>query len=152
MTAAPFLCEHTLDRATRRAFRLVCPACQSYWDLDSRDQVVPYDESYPTQRDHYVLRIGALKVRTLSHWLRRANVDVADKRVCEVGFGGGSCLPFLAEKARAVIGLEANDSAIAHAKAAGYDAEFLLVQQLPARLSAQPARRWVSSCAASCCD
>lgn len=142
MTAAPFLCEHTLDRATRRAFRLVCPACQSYWDLDSRDQVVPYDESYPTQRGHYDPRIGALKVRTLEHWLRKGRVDFAGKRVCEVGFGGGSCLPLLAAKARSVVALEANDSAIDHAQAVGYTAEFLLVQRLPARL-AEPVDLWI---------
>lgn len=142
MSAPPLLCEHPAGAAVRRTFRLVCPTCRSYWDLESRSQVVPYDESYPAKRGHYDPRVGALKVRTLRRWLREAGVDIGGKRVCEVGFGGGSCLAFLSERARSVVGLEANQSAIDHAVQAGYKAEYLLVGHIPPRL-AEPIDLWI---------
>ena len=142
MSAPPLLCEHPVDRAVRRDYRLVCSACQSYWDLESRDQVVAYDESYPERRGHYDPRVGALKVRSLARWLHDGRVDLTGKRVCEVGFGGGSCLPFLATRARAVVGLEANQSAIDHAVQSGYAAEYLLVGQLPRHLP-EPIDLWL---------
>lgn len=142
MSAPPLLCEHSIDEAIRLGFRLMCPACGSYWDLESREHVVQYDASYPAQRGHYDRRVGALKVRTLRRWLRDGRIDVTGKRVCEVGFGGGSCLPFLAERARSVVGLEANQSAIDHAKQAGYRAEYVLVDQAPLPLT-EPIDLWI---------
>jgi hypothetical protein len=92
---------------------------------------VDYDASYPEQRGHFDPRVGALKVRTLRRWLRVAGVSITGKTVCEVGFGGGSCLPFLSSGAGHVIGLEVNQSAIDRVRAAGTSAELLLVVPLP---------------------
>lgn len=136
------LCEHPKEKAERHGYRLVCGVCKSYWDLESLQAVVPYDASYPEMRGHYDPRVGALKVATLRQWLRRANVVIDGKRVCEVGFGGGTCLPFLAERAKRVIGLEANESAIMRAREAGYRADYYLVDQLPPKLD-EPVDLWI---------
>jgi SAM-dependent methyltransferase len=136
------LCEHPKEKAERHGYRLVCGVCGSYWDLESLASVVPYDASYPEMRGHYDPRVGALKVATLRKWLRQTGVNIDGKRVCEVGFGGGTCLPFLAERARKVIGLEANESAITRAREAGYRADYYLVDQLPARLP-EPVDLWI---------
>lgn len=113
-------------------FRAVCDECGSFWDLESLAATVAYDESYPAQRGHFDPRVGALKVRTLDRWLHAAGVSLAGKTVCEVGFGGGTCLPYLAEHAGHVIGLEVNDAAIERVRATGVRAELLQVVPLPA--------------------
>jgi hypothetical protein len=136
------LCEHPSERVHLRGYRAECGVCGSYWDLDSLNESVAYDESYPAERGHFDPRVGALKVRTLEHWLRAAGVDLSGKRVCEVGFGGGTCLPFLAGRARRVIGLEANASAIERVRASGVAADLLHVDTLPARL-AEPVDLWL---------
>jgi SAM-dependent methyltransferase len=136
------LCEHPKENADRRGYRLVCGICGSYWDLESLQAVVPYDAHYPEERGHYDPRVGALKARTLRHWLRRAQLKVDGKRVCEVGFGGGTCLPVLAESARRVIGLEVNASAITRVREAGYPADLYLVDQLAPRLD-EPIDLWI---------
>jgi hypothetical protein len=131
MTTPAPLCEHPLARVRRHGFRAVCGTCGSYWDLDSLSARVAYDESYPEQRGHFDARVGALKVRTLEHWLRATGVDLTGRTVCEVGFGGGSCLPLLAARAAHVVGLEANQSAIDRVRATGVSAELLHVAELP---------------------
>ncbi|MDB4876291.1 MAG: glycosyl transferase, family 2 [Gemmatimonadetes bacterium] len=138
----PLLCEHPLDQAKQDSFRVVCGVCGSFWDLESRAADIAYDASYPAERGHFDPRVGALKMRTLSHWLDSADVVVKGKRVCEVGFGGGTCLPLLAQEARHVLGIEANATTIAHAKQAGYRAELLLIDELPARLD-EPVDLWI---------
>src|SRR5579862_904559 len=112
VTTPPLLCEHPLDGAARRGHRLQCRQCGSFWDLDSRQSQVAYDASYPVKRGHFDPWVGALKVRSLKAWLRVTDLTLAGKHVCEAGFGGGTCLPFLTETARKVTGIEANESAI----------------------------------------
>jgi SAM-dependent methyltransferase len=138
----PLLCEHSLDTSREEGFRIVCGVCGSFWDLESRAANVEYDERYPAERGHFDPRVGALKVRTLQHWMKAVDVTLAGKVVCEVGFGGGTCLPFLAAGAKHVIGIEANATTIAHATDAGYRAELLLVAELPTRL-ATPVDLWI---------
>ena len=135
MTPPPLLCEHPNDQIRREAYRAVCGVCGSYWDLESVASEVAYDERYPEERGHFDPRVGALKVRTLGHWLQKTNADLTGKTVCEVGFGGGTCLPLLAGQAKHVIGLEANASAIDKVRQSGLAAELLLVTELPDRLS-----------------
>lgn len=142
MTAPPLLCEHPLTSATRQSFRLVCGECGSFWDLESREKEVAYDAAYPAKRGHFDPRVGALKVRSLKRWLRASGVQLASKHVCEVGFGGGTCLPFLTQNARRVSGIEANASAIDRVREAGSTAELLLVDTLPQRL-ADPIDLWL---------
>ncbi len=142
MTTPAFLCEHPDANARSRAFRRVCATCGSYWDVDSLGEIVPYDAGYPEQRGHYDPRVGALKARTLRDWLRRGGIALEGKRACEVGFGGGSCLPVLAERAASVVGLEANDAAIERVRVSGVRAELLSVFRLPPRLDA-PIDLWV---------
>lgn len=136
------LCEHPADTTRPRGFRRVCAVCGSYWDTDSLTQVVPYDAGYPEQRGHYDPRVGELKARTLREWLRLGAIALDGKRVCEVGFGGGSCLPVLAERASHVTGLEANDAAIDRVRATGIRAELLSVFHLPAALE-RPIDLWI---------
>jgi hypothetical protein len=142
MTLPPLLCEHPLSEATRRSFRLVCGVCGSFWDMESRANEVAYDADYPAARGHFDPRVGALKVRSLQRWLRVTAVSLKSKHVCEVGFGGGTCLPFLSREARRVTGLEANASAIDQVRAAGSTANLLLVQTLPPLLS-EPVDLWL---------
>jgi hypothetical protein len=113
----------------------VCGVCGSFWDLESRQATVAYDANYPAKRGHFDPRVGALKVKSLERWLRASGTRLESKHVCEVGFGGGSCLPFLAERAAKVSGIEANASAIDRVRETGVKADLLLVQTLPARLS-----------------
>lgn len=142
MMTLALLCEHPSDRAVQTSFRLVCRECGSFWDLESRAARVAYDASYPEQRGHFDPHVGALKIRTLRRWLAAGAVSLDGKRVCEVGFGGGTCLPYLAERARRVVGLETNDAAIAHIRATGLDVDLLLAERLPARL-AEPIDLWI---------
>lgn len=140
--APPLLCGHPIEQAKQESFRIVCGVCGSFWDLDSLNARVEYDERYPTERGHFDPRVGALKVRTLRHWLEAGNVSLEGKRVCEVGFGGGTCLPLLAERARRVLGIEANATTVEHARSAGYRADLLLVDQLPPLLD-EPVDLWL---------
>ena len=131
MTIPPPLCLHPTTALRRVSYRAECSSCGSYWDLESLNARVDYDASYPEQRGHFDPRVGALKVRTLRRWLRVSNLPLAEKTVCEVGFGGGSCLSFLESEAGHVIGLEVNQSAIERVRAAGVRAELLNVIPLP---------------------
>lgn len=142
MTAPPLLCEHPQEKSVRDAFRMVCGVCGSFWDLDSRGAQVAYDASYPEERGHYDPHVGALKVRTLTHWIATTRLSLDGKRICEVGFGGGTCLPFLAQRAARVFGIETNQAAIDHVRATGLDVDLLLANNLPARLDA-PIDLWL---------
>lgn len=126
------LCDHSVESLCVDGYRAICRDCNSYWDLESLNATVPYDETYPEMRGHFDPRVGALKVRTLRHWLAKGSVDLTGKTICEVGFGGGTCLPFLAERAAHVIGLEVNQAAIDRVRATGVRAELLRVDPLPA--------------------
>jgi hypothetical protein len=125
------LCEHAADSMRLTSWRAECGVCGSYWDLDALGTRVVYDESYPEHRGHFDPRVGALKVRTLRHWLAKSGVRLAGRTVCEVGFGGGTCLSFLAAQAAHVVGLEVNQSAIDRVHATSTSAELLLVIPLP---------------------
>ena len=131
MTIPPPLCLHPPTDLRRRAYRAECQSCGSYWDLESLGARVAYNENYPEQRGHFDPRVGALKARTLRRWLRVSNLTLTGKTVCEVGFGGGSCLPLLSEESDHVVGLEVNQTAIDRAHAAGIRAELLRVDPLP---------------------
>src|SRR4051794_41019436 len=102
------LCEHDIASSHRSAHRITCSTCGSFWDLDALARPVTYDASYPEKRGHFDPGVGALKVRSLKRWLAASGAGLTDKHVCEVGFGGGSCLPFLEAAASRVTGLEAN--------------------------------------------
>jgi hypothetical protein len=142
VTTPPLLCEHSLADATPQSFRLVCRTCGSYWDLESRQKEVAYDASYPAKRGHFDPRIGALKVRSLKRWVRSAALELRGKHVCEVGFGGGTCLPYLLAESRKVSGIEANDSAIERVRESGSKADLLRVGSLPPKL-ADPVDVWL---------
>jgi len=142
MTVPNLLCEHSQQSIRIDGHRAVCGVCGSFWDMESRAANVQYDASYPEERGHFDPHVGALKVRTLEYWLRAANVSLQGKRVCEVGFGGGTCLPMLANAALRVAGIETNQTAIDHVRATGLDVDLLLVDTLPAQL-AHPIDLWL---------
>ena len=73
-------------------------------------------------------------------WMR-LGVSLAGAHVCEVGFGGGSCLPYLAERARKLTGLEANETTIEYARASGAKATLLDVRKL--RKLDEPVDLWL---------
>jgi hypothetical protein len=125
------LCEHPISSAHLRGFQQVCGVCGSYWDLDSLAAEPAYDADYPEKRGHFDPRVGALKVRSLKRWIGSSGVSLTGKHVAEVGFGGGSCLPFLAANARHVTGLEANQVTIDRARTTGVKADLLDVRDLP---------------------
>jgi len=131
VTPERLLCEHPIASATRHGYRVVCGVCESFWDLDSLAAEPAYDADYPEKRGHFDPGVGALKVRSLDHWVKVSGVQLAGAHVCEVGFGGGSCLPYLAERARKLTGLEANQVTIDHARATGVKATLLDVRDLP---------------------
>jgi 2-polyprenyl-3-methyl-5-hydroxy-6-metoxy-1,4-benzoquinol methylase len=97
----------------------MCGVCGSFWDLESRQTEVAYDAAYPAKRGHFDPRVGALKVRSLERWVRASGTQLEGKHVCEVGFGGGTCLPFLIRSAHKVTGIEANTSAIDRVRESG---------------------------------
>lgn len=119
----------------------MCGVCGSFWDLDSLADEPAYDADYPEKRGHFDPGVGALKVRSLDHWVRVSGAKLTGAHVCEVGFGGGSCLPYLAERARKLTGLEANQVTIDHARGLGLDATLLDVRELP-RLD-EPVDLWL---------
>ena len=131
-----------MHSTVRRSFRHVCGVCGSYWDLESLAAEPVYDERYPAERGHFDPRVGALKVRTLARWLRQGGVFLDSKVVCDVGFGGGPCLPWLVERTRRVCGIEANMSAIERVRATGCGAELLWTGALPDRLE-DPVDLWL---------
>jgi hypothetical protein len=136
------LCQHPFRSAARAGNRVVCGVCGSFWDLDSVANRVEYDESYPEKRGHFDPGVGNLKVRSLRRWLSKSGLKLDGLHVCEVGFGGGSCLPLLAASAAKVTGLEANPETIRRVRETGITADLLLVQSLPERLE-RPVDLWL---------
>lgn len=50
------------------------------------------------------------------------DIDVAGKRILEIGFGSGALLSWLSEKAKSVTGIEINSRSLENAKSLGYEA------------------------------
>jgi hypothetical protein len=113
------LCGHDPARIRADGYRLRCAECGSFFDRDAAAQEFRYDASYPEARGHFDAEVGALKVRSLERWLDAVGVDPAGRVVCEVGFGGGHCLRWLAERAAHVSGVEAIEANLAHARSLG---------------------------------
>jgi hypothetical protein len=113
------LCGH--DPACLRAegYRLRCRECGSFFDRDAAAREFRYDASYPAERGHFDAEVGALKVRSLERWLRAVGIEPAGRVVCEVGFGGGHCLRWLASLAAAAYGIEAIEADLEHARRLG---------------------------------
>src|SRR5262249_39960414 len=101
------LCGHGRAALSEDGYRLRCRTCGSFFDRDAFAREFVYDASYPEQRSHFDAEVGALKVRSLERWLRAAGLEPAGRVVCEVGFGGGHCLRWLADRAAAAFGVEA---------------------------------------------
>lgn len=126
-----------------RGFRAECPVCGSFWDLENLGADARYTAQYPSERSHFDAAVGALKVATLARWLSASGFDPARLVVCEVGFGGGHCLAWLAARARRALGIEAIAADVAHAAALGVPrAAMFLTDELPDRLP-EPVDLWL---------
>jgi len=99
--------------------RIRCGTCASFFDRDSLRQDFVYDASYPAGRGHFDPEVGAMKVRSLERWLHAVGVEPAGLVVCEVGFGGGHCLRWLADRAAHAFGVEAVEANLEHARNLG---------------------------------
>ena len=113
------LCGHDPARLREDGYRLRCGDCGSFFDRDAALREFHYDASYPVERDHFDPEVGAMKVRSLERWLGAANLDPTERVVCEVGFGGGHCLRWLAERAALAFGIEAVEANLEHARGLG---------------------------------
>ena len=116
-----------------------CPECGSFWDMASVRAEFIYDGSYPESRGHTSEIIGQFKVRSLTQWLSQLKLDLANLRICEVGFGSGWPLAFMNRHARAAFGIEAIPDNIEHAARLGLPAQHLfgtnnLPQHLPDKI------------------
>lgn len=132
----PF-CGHVrdADELRRRGTTAVCPACGSFWDLESLAADVAYDADYCASRLHGEARTGEFKFRSLARWLSALQIDLAGRVVCEVGFGGGFVLRGVERRGGVACGIEANPAALASARRLGVPAERLhAADRLPARL------------------
>jgi len=112
-------CGHGQASLREHGHRLRCRVCDSFFDRAYAARDFVYDASYPADRGHFDPEVGALKVRSLERWLRTTNVDPTGRVVCEVGFGGGSCLRWLEERAAQVFGVEAVAANLEHARRLG---------------------------------
>jgi hypothetical protein len=112
-------CGHGASGLHTRGYRLECNHCGSFFDLDFAGQAFKYDASYPEQRGHYDPLVGAMKIRSLERWLDASGIALADRVVCEVGFGGAHCLRFVADRAAATFGIEEVEANLAHARDLG---------------------------------
>ena len=112
-------CGHGAAGLRAAGHRLRCAACGSFFDRDSLAQEFVYDASYPAERGHFDPEVGALKVRSLERWLRAAALDPSGRVVCEVGFGGGHTLGWLAARAAHTFGIEAVEANLENAKRLG---------------------------------
>jgi hypothetical protein len=109
-------CGHAAAGLRGAGHRIRCSACGSFFDRDSLARF-DYDASYPAERDHFDPEVGAMKVRSLERWLSAVQVDPTGRIVCEVGFGGGHCLAWLAERAAFAYGVEAVEANLERARA-----------------------------------
>jgi hypothetical protein len=112
-------CGHAVAGLRVERHRLRCPTCGSFFDRDSLAQEFVYDASYPVDRGHFEPEVGAMKVRSLERWLRAVRLDPTGRVICEVGFGGGYCLSWLAERAVQAFGIEAVEANLEHARSLG---------------------------------
>jgi hypothetical protein len=112
-------CGHAATGLRVDGYRLRCHSCGSFFDRDSLAQEFVYDASYPVDRGHFEPEVGAMKVRSLERWLRAAKLAPTGRVVCEVGFGGGYCLDWLAERAAQAFGIEAVEANLEHARSLG---------------------------------
>lgn len=112
-------CGHAATGLRVDGHRIRCDSCGSFFDRDSLAQEFVYDASYPADRGHFEPEVGAMKVRSLERWLRAVKLDPSGRVVCEVGFGGGHCLGWLAEWAALAIGIEAVEANLEHARSLG---------------------------------
>jgi methyltransferase family protein len=136
----PFLCGHS-EPGQRDGYRHRCPRCGSFWDRDARP--FAYDDGYPEARSHLDPAVGALKVATLTRWLRRLDLDVSSLTVCEVGFGGPACLSFLHRHAAWAVGIEVVDANLLAAASEGVPRDRLFHgASLPERLE-RPIDLWI---------
>jgi hypothetical protein len=104
------------------------------------DRVYVYDAAYPELRGHFETRTGELKVRSLERWLAAAAIDPAQRVVCEVGFGGGHCLRYLAGRAAHACGIEVVPENVERVRSLGIDDVGLFE---PHRTPARPVDLWV---------
>jgi SAM-dependent methyltransferase len=109
-------CGHGAVGLRAAGHRIRCSACGSFFDRDSLAREFVYDASYPAERAHFDPEVGAMKVRSLERWLRASKLDPTGRIVCEVGFGGGHCLAWLAERAAFAYGVEAVEANLARAR------------------------------------
>jgi len=112
-------CGHGTQGLQEDGHRLRCAACGSFFDRAYATREFVYDASYPTERGHFDPEVGRLKVRSLERWLGAARLDPTGRVVCEVGFGGGHCLSWLAERAAQMFGIEAIAANLEHARGLG---------------------------------
>jgi hypothetical protein len=134
-------CGHGAAGLRVEGYRLRCAECGSFFDRDAVRREFRYDASYPAERGHFDPAVGALKVRSLERWLGAAGLDPSGRVVCEVGFGGGHCLRFLAERAACAFGIEAVEANLAQARALGL-ANLLAFEQCQAPLP-RPVELWL---------
>ena len=112
-------CSHAAAGLVAERHRLRCSACGSFFDRDSLAAEFVYEASYPAERGHFEPEVGAMKVHSLARWLRALALDPSGLVVCEVGFGGGHCLGWLAERAAQAFGVEAVEANLEHARSLG---------------------------------
>ena len=112
-------CGHAAAGLRADGYRLRCAACGSFFDRDSLAHEFVYDASYPEDRGHFDPEVGAMKIRSLERWLAALKLDPSGRVVCEVGFGGGYCLRWLAERAARAFGVEAVEANLEHARELG---------------------------------
>lgn len=115
------LCGHSPEALERLRDRIRCRLCGSFWDPLASGEGFVYADDYPEIRGHFDERIGALKVRSLERWLAETGIGLEGATVCEVGFGGGHTLQWLAGQARSVCGLEAVQANLERARSSGID-------------------------------
>ncbi|MBI4847182.1 MAG: methyltransferase domain-containing protein [Nitrospirae bacterium] len=127
-------CGHDPDGIEVKGYRARCISCGSFWDIDYFGDDFLYDSEYPEARHHFDEAIGRLKVKTLRRWLSSNAVSTSGLAVCEVGFGGGTCLKYLAENSSAVYGIEVVDANLDHARSIGIRNVYKFTE-LPEKLS-----------------
>jgi Methyltransferase domain len=115
------LCGHGRGALRRDGYRLRCTTCGSFFDRNSLRREFVYDASYPADRGHFDRDVGAMKVRSLERWLAQVELDPSGRVVCEVGFGGGHCLRWLADRAAQTFGIEAVVANLEHARRLGVE-------------------------------
>lgn len=124
------LCGH--QDLIQKGHRIQCTKCGSFWDSDYINQEYTYDNDYPEDRNHHSEFIGKLKTKTLKKWVNQNKVELENKSICEIGFGGAYPLSYLYKVSRSAYGVEAAQSNIDHAAELGIEKTNLFkVDSLP---------------------